>query len=296
MYNTIQNEIDQGVYDNLPELHAISCSIKVLVTSEAASAADQLRRSCGGHGFMSSSNLPGIFGLITASCTYEGENTVLLLQIARYLVKVAGQAAEGTPLPPSVAYLNNTFGHKTSVDIFTDFGLAELFEKVAHGMVTRAMAALKVENDWNSCSMVLVAAATAHGRSFVISEFSQGVANSPVSSKLRTILSNLFQLMAISWILENPANFLRFANLEFSHLDQLAQRRNSLLSTIRPLAVSLVDSFDFRDEVLRSTLGCWDGWVYHRLFQAAAKTPLNTSGGMPEGLKEQLKSRNQSKL
>ena len=88
-YNTIQNEIEQGEYDNLPELHAISCSIKVVVTSEAAQAADQLRRACGGHGFMSSSNLPGIFGLITASCTYEGENTVLLLQIARYLVKVS---------------------------------------------------------------------------------------------------------------------------------------------------------------------------------------------------------------
>ena len=88
MYNTIQNEIEQGLYDNLPELHALSCSIKVLVTSESAKAADQLRRACGGHGFMSSSNLPGIFGLITAACTYEGENTVLLLQIARYLVKV----------------------------------------------------------------------------------------------------------------------------------------------------------------------------------------------------------------
>ena len=89
MYNTIQNEIEQGAYDNLPELHALSCSIKVLVTSESAKATDQLRRACGGHGFMSSSNLPGIFGLVTAACTYEGENTVLLLQIARYLVKVS---------------------------------------------------------------------------------------------------------------------------------------------------------------------------------------------------------------
>ena len=88
MYNSIQDEIERGQFDNLPELHSISCSIKTIVTSEAAIATDELRRACGGHGFMSSSNLPGIFGLITASCTYEGENTVLLLQIARYLVKV----------------------------------------------------------------------------------------------------------------------------------------------------------------------------------------------------------------
>ena len=337
MYNTIQNEIEQGVYENLPELHALSCAIKVLVTSESAAAADQLRRACGGHGFMSSSNLPGIFGLITAACTYEGENTVLLLQIARYLVKVsflqiffskskigkfldiqgfhfyffislfmplifsatfqvAGKAADGTPLPSSVAYLNNTFGHKQSVDIYSDFGLTELFEKVAYGVVNRAVATLNREKDWNACSILLVEAATAHGRSFVISEFSQGVANSPVSLKLKKILSNLFQLFAISWILEAPANFLRFANIEFSHIDQLVQRRDSLLTNIRPLPVPRVDSFDFRDEVLRSTLGSWDGWVYHRLFQAAAGSPLNKMGGVQGGIKEQIRKGTISKL
>merc|ERR1739838_312312 len=158
------------------------------------------------------------------------------------------------------------------------------------------MVALNREKDWNSCSILLVEAATAHGRNFIISEFSQGVANSPVSLKLRKILSNLFQLLAISWILEDPANFLRFANIEFSHVDQLVQRRDSLLSTIRPLAVPLVDSFDFRDEVLRSTLGCWDGWVYHRMFQAAAGSPLNRSGGVPGGIREQLKRATQAKL
>ena len=46
-----------------------------------AEAIDTVRRSCGGHGFMSSSNLPRLWGLVTAACTYEGENTVLQLQV-----------------------------------------------------------------------------------------------------------------------------------------------------------------------------------------------------------------------
>jgi Asp-tRNA(Asn)/Glu-tRNA(Gln) amidotransferase A subunit family amidase len=29
-----------------------------------------------------------------------------------------------------VAYLNNTFGHKPTIDIVSDYGLVELFEKV----------------------------------------------------------------------------------------------------------------------------------------------------------------------
>jgi len=63
MYNTVQGEIEQGNFSNLPSLHALACSIKVVVTSESARAIDQLRRACGGHGFMASSNLPCLVSL-----------------------------------------------------------------------------------------------------------------------------------------------------------------------------------------------------------------------------------------
>ena len=44
---------------------------------------ETLRQSCGGHGYMASSNFPRIYGTVTAGETYEGENTVLWLQVAR---------------------------------------------------------------------------------------------------------------------------------------------------------------------------------------------------------------------
>lgn len=54
---------------------------------------------------MTASNLPATYGLVTATCTYEGENTVLFLQTARYLIKAWRQAISGQSLPPSVKYL-----------------------------------------------------------------------------------------------------------------------------------------------------------------------------------------------
>lgn len=42
------------------------------------------RMACGGHGYSRSSGLPDIYVTFTATCTYEGENTVMMLQTARY--------------------------------------------------------------------------------------------------------------------------------------------------------------------------------------------------------------------
>lgn len=65
------------------QLHALSCCLKAVYTNDGANAIEQLRLACGGHGYMDSSNLPTTYGWATAACTYDGENTVLLLQTAR---------------------------------------------------------------------------------------------------------------------------------------------------------------------------------------------------------------------
>ena len=41
------------------------------------------RLACGGHGYSLASGIPKIYATCTPACTYEGENTVLLLQTAR---------------------------------------------------------------------------------------------------------------------------------------------------------------------------------------------------------------------
>lgn len=105
MYNQVTSELDQGNLERLPELHALACCLKAVCTADSAAGVETLRQSCGGHGYMEASNMPSTYGMVTAACTYEGENTVLLLQTARYLMKSWDQQRQGVKMVPTVAYL-----------------------------------------------------------------------------------------------------------------------------------------------------------------------------------------------
>lgn len=116
MYNNVTGELEQGKLDRLPEMHAMSCCLKAICSADAAAGAEICRLSCGGHGFMDASNFPTIYGMATAVCTYEGENTVMLLQTARYLLKVYGTALNGGKLVPTVQYIKEAIDDKVFVN------------------------------------------------------------------------------------------------------------------------------------------------------------------------------------
>lgn len=65
------------------QLHSTSAGLKGFSTEAARDGLEVLRMSCGGHGFSAASAFPEIYGVFAPSCTYEGENTVMLLQTAR---------------------------------------------------------------------------------------------------------------------------------------------------------------------------------------------------------------------
>ncbi len=97
---------------------------------------------------------------------------------------------------------------------------------------------------------------------------------------------------------------------------QLQTKYVALLAAIRPHAVNIVDSFDLRDEIINSALGCWDGNVYQSiffslflvepfphliifpigLFDEAAKSPLNQAPVHQESFQKYLKPLLKSKL
>ncbi|KAI5013635.1 hypothetical protein ZWY2020_037148 [Hordeum vulgare] len=70
-------------------------------------AIEECRKLCGGHGYLNSSGLPELFAFYVPGCTYEGDNVVLLLQVARFFMKTASQVATGNEPVSTVAYMGN---------------------------------------------------------------------------------------------------------------------------------------------------------------------------------------------
>lgn len=281
VYNVINSQLEQGQLDNLPELHATSCVLKAVSTADAALGVETCRLACGGHGYMSASNLPSTYGLVTAMCTYEGENTVLLLQTARFLIKT-WQNKKNLSNLPSVQYLDTALHQRRpfqkSVEwiIFalqkTAASKIELANKHINDRVRRGEGS---EDAWNNTSVELVEAADVHGRTFIVETYYNTIRNLGCSNELKIVMVQLMELYAVTQALRLRGDLLRFTETTGSDIETLQIWLEDLLAAIRPNAVSLVDSFDFRDEVLASALGSYDGNVYERLFNAAQQSPLN---------------------
>ncbi|XP_028165831.1 probable peroxisomal acyl-coenzyme A oxidase 1 isoform X2 [Ostrinia furnacalis] len=306
MYNNVTAELDAGDLERLPELHALACCLKAVSTAEAAACVERCRLACGGHGYMLSSSLPLMYGLVTAACTYEGENTVLLLQTARYLVKAWQQAVGGNSLTPTVAYLAEAaVGRRHPPWDNSIEGIIQGFQRVSASKISLCVAniekrqktGMSYEDAWNMTSVQLTSASEAHCRAILLSCYLEETVKSVqgASSALRDVMMRLVELYTLYWALQCVGDLLRFTSISERDIEQMQAWYERLLTQLRPDAVGLVDAFDLRDEILHSTLGAYDGRVYERLMAEAMRSPLNQQP-VDESFHKYLKPFMQGKL
>ncbi len=69
------------------ETHACLCLGKPFFSEIVYDGMEICRKACGGHGFSHYSGFPSLINEYACHLTHEGENTVLYLQVSRYLMK-----------------------------------------------------------------------------------------------------------------------------------------------------------------------------------------------------------------
>lgn len=219
MHLEVTDEIEKGNLDRLPELHAISCCLKAVSTNESTQSAHNLRLACGGHGYLTSSGFNNIYGTTSAAQAYEGENTVLFLQTARFLMKAWQQALKGEKLTPTVIYLKSFVNLKNKLARWDSSprGILAALQSAAAGTIAMSFNRIESKKKYfspeeatNQTGIELVKAAELHCQVFFLQSAIEMLETSSrtLSPALAAVFKDVLELYAIDLATRYLGNLL----------------------------------------------------------------------------------------
>jgi acyl-CoA oxidase len=264
-------ELNAGT-ELLADLHATSCGLKALASTTAAEGLEMCRRTCGGHGYSSFSGIGSWYADYLPTITWEGDNYMLTQQVARYLLKSARAVLSGKAQDNDTTRILSHFLQRR--DMGAAFDVLGRDEDIVAAFAWRTafltFEALKHRDEekqsWNSLLVDFWRLSTAHSQYLIVKNFYEALRKPELGSSLDpetiALMHKLFQLYALHTLEQKASEFFTSSAVTVRQI-QLARTKTvmKLLEEIRPHAVRLVDSWDFPDWQLDSSLGRKDGKV-----------------------------------
>ncbi|CAL5441983.1 unnamed protein product [Camellia sinensis] len=299
LYTDVTQRLQTNDFSTLPEAHACTAGLKSVTTTATADGIEECRKLCGGHGYLCTSGLPELFAVYVPACTYEGDNIVLLLQVARFLMKTVSQLGSGKKPVGTTSYMGqieHLMQCRSNVQRAEDWlkpsAILEAFESRAARMSVACAQNLtkftNPEEGFAELSADLVEAAVAHCQLIIVSKFIEKLLQDIPGKGVREQLEALCNIYALFLLHKHQGDFLSTGCITAKQASLANDQLRSLYSQVRPNAIALVDAFNYTDHFLGSILGCYDGNVYPKLYEAAWKDPLNDSV-VPEGYHEYIR-------
>ncbi|KAL7167202.1 hypothetical protein ACSBR2_037807 [Camellia fascicularis] len=299
LYTDVTQRLQANDFSTLPEAHACTAGLKSVTTTATADGIEECRKLCGGHGYLCTSGLPELFAVYVPACTYEGDNIVLLLQVARFLMKTVSQLGSGKKPVGTTSYMGqieHLMQCRSNVQRAEDWlkpsAILEAFESRAARMSVACAQNLtkftNPEEGFAELSADLVEAAVAHCQLIIVSKFIEKLLQDIPGKGVREQLEALCNIYALFLLHKHQGDFLSTGCITAKQASLANDQLRSLYSQVRPNAIALVDAFNYTDHFLGSILGCYDGNVYPKLYEAAWKDPLNDSV-VPEGYHEYIR-------
>lgn len=275
--------------DEMPELHATLCGLKVWSTLWAHAGIEDCRKACGGQGYLRSSGVCDLSGNFAEPATVEGEQVIMSLQVARFLIKSVGDLEEGRPVVGSVAYLKDAPMAKVSVSSFKGQTalLLDLMKdranryakKLAKAFQNATSTGLGFDAALNSVAILAYKVAEIHSAYVFARNNYLGISPEKIEDNaIRPVLFRLLDFVMLTQLQDHAGDWMGV--LDDATLDLVDTRINELLQELRPDAVGLADGLGFTDDDLKSTLGRYDGNVYEAIYGEAKMSPLNASPRM----------------
>jgi acyl-CoA oxidase len=288
------------------EMHALISIIKPLSTWNFLATTLETRQACGGLGISSYSRIPNLHCDNHVNATWEGDNTVLLQQTSRFILKGMGRLAKGKTGKFETLYyltMDDLSERKIDHEEVEDFKQIDtvqiLMEYIAAKSAQEGAMAIQLGmtqgsayDAWNNAlPFDLNNAAKMYGELFCHNEAKKAILNCSVNEN-KEFLSKLLVIKGLT-LAQEYAQYL----LDFLSNDQLILIHDALLQLYEEVKYNVVYSFDFleiNDTMLRSTIGAQDGNCYDRTISEIFADGRNF--GRPDFWRYLWEVRNESRL
>ncbi|HEX3690916.1 MAG TPA: acyl-CoA dehydrogenase [Solirubrobacteraceae bacterium] len=270
------------------ELESLTAGMKATASWHAAHTIQTCRECCGGAGYMSVNRFAGLRADTDIFTTFEGDNTILMLLLAKGLLTdfaehfgelnpvgtvqfVAGQAMETVVerlFARQIVQLIGDFVSRSGDDdddLLAPADQLDLFRwREGHITASAAQRFKRGLEDGHEPFEVFravqdhaVNAARAHMATVLLQAF-QGAVEECADESLTPVLKLLCDLYALSELETDRAFFMEHGRLSGPRCKAITREVNRLCNEARLCADGLVDAFGIPDEVLAAPIGLKD--------------------------------------
>ncbi|KAG5611597.1 hypothetical protein H5410_022878 [Solanum commersonii] len=255
------------------DVHALSAGLKAYITSYTAKSLSTCREACGGHGYAAVNRFGSLRNDHDIFQTFEGDNTVLLQQVAGLLLKQYREKFQGGTLTVTWNYLRQSMNsylaqpnpvtarwesedHLRNPNFQLDafrYRTSRLLQSVAIRLQKHSKT-LGGFGAWNRCLNHLLTLAESHIESFILEKFIEAVKNCPDENS-RAALKLVCDLYALDRIWNDIGTYRNVDYVAPNKAKAIHKLADYLCFQVKNIARELVDAFDLPDYVTRAPIG-----------------------------------------
>ncbi|KAG6401185.1 hypothetical protein SASPL_138033 [Salvia splendens] len=255
------------------DVHVLSAGLKAYVTSYTAKSLSTCREACGGHGYAAVNRFGSLRNDHDIFQTFEGDNTVLLQQVAGYLLKQYKEKFQGGTLSVTWNYLRESMNFylsqpnpvtarwegqdhlrdpKFQLDAFR-YRTSRLLQSVAVRLQKHSKT-LGSFGAWNRCLNHLLTLAESHIETVILAKFIDAVRSCP-DEKSRAALKLVCDLYAMDRIWNDIGTYRNVDYVAPNKAKAIHKLTEYLCFQVKNVAKEMVDAFDLPDYVTRAPIG-----------------------------------------
>lgn len=268
------------------EIHAIISTMKPLCSWFARRGIQECRDLCGGFGYSWYTRLCQIYNDNEINITWEGDNTVLLQQSAKFLFECMKHIKNGNKIPYATldflkykSFLKEKCGVRSQKEFMKLSELIKMFQFRFMHTLYQSIKIIdinerKFQNSfdvWNHSQVFYLRdAALAYGELFIVKDLGNRV-RSINDKKTRKIIKKCAALYALKNIEETLPQFG-----DYFRVKQIILLKETVLSLCSELKKDIGDIIDIiasPDEIIDCPIGTSEGQIYTKFLQKSFESP-----------------------